>query len=291
METTKLQEELFNTRYLTSQYLKNRYGDMIQPMVDEDDESVSNIIRYHIHLMTMYNDEDISSKVFIDAMDDACNLNRSVYKDIGEQVGGLLKELTSYPAICTHWKIMKSIDVSNIMIHELYIHEYGKHRSGELQELYAEYVDTIKEIVCVVNSRSGTSISYIGVCDITVIDKDGHIDSVRDIMGHHTQLLYMYNNGDITAEVFTEEMSDACNLDRDVYKDIAKQVRELLKELIQYPVTNADTVKEMKIVNISNMLMRELYNKHGDDELQKMYVEYKTMLKQTAMVPAVRCMT
>jgi len=122
---------------------------------DEHMKSVHNMVEYHIHLMAMYA-KGITDEVFINAMDDACNLNRSIYKDIGEQVGELLKELTSYPTICTHWKTMKSIDVSNIMIHELYIHEYGKHRSGELQELYAEYVYTIKEIMCVVNRRSGT---------------------------------------------------------------------------------------------------------------------------------------
>jgi len=122
--------------------------------VDEDEhmKSVYNIIKYHIHLMTMYNDEDISSKLFVDVMGDACDLNRPVYKDIVEQVEELLKELPSYPIISNQHDVMETMDVSNVLIHTLYTHEDG---GEKLQELYEEYTDIIKETIKVVAVRSG----------------------------------------------------------------------------------------------------------------------------------------
>ena len=114
---------------------------------------------------------------------------------------------------------------------------------------------------------------------------DEHMRSVYNIMGYHMQLMVMYNNGDITAEVFVDEMGDACDLNRPVYKDIVDQVNELLVGLVSYPVTNADSVKWMKIVDVSNIVIRELYTseygKHEDEELQKLYTEY---LKQSYSV-------
>ena len=119
--------------------------------------------------------------------------------------------------------------------------------------------------------------------------KEEHIKSVHNIMGYHTQLLAMYNKEKITDEVFIDEMGDACSLDRPVYKDIMKHVMVLLEELLPYPSDNTKW-EVIRSIEISNILMRELsISDIKHEELQKLYTEYKTMVKQTSMVAATRC--
>jgi len=120
--------------------------------------------------------------------------------------------------------------------------------------------------------------------------KEEHIKSVHNIMGYHIHLMVMYNNEKIADEVFIDEMGDACSLDRPVYKDIMKHVMVLLEELLPYPSDNTKW-EVIRSIEISNILMRELsISDIKHEELQKLYTEYKTMVKQTSMVAAARCM-
>ena len=130
----------------------------------EDMRNVSNMIRYHTQLMDTFNNEDITSKLFVSNMTDACDLSKPIYKGIVRQTRELLKELTSYPAISTQWKVMKCIDVSNIVIRGLYMSEYGKHEDEELEELFAKYIVMLKETVGTATSRCmATPISWIRI--------------------------------------------------------------------------------------------------------------------------------
>jgi len=113
--------------------------------------------------------------------------------------------------------------------------------------------------------------------------EDEHIKSVFNIMGYHTQLMSMYNAGDITYKVFVDSMVDTCNLDRSVYKNIAGRVDELLEELPSPDIGDERGVVEY--LGVSNLLMRELYSsidtRDGGEELQELFATYLAMLKET----------
>ena len=110
--------------------------------VDEDEhmKSVHNMVEYHIHLMTMYV-EGISDEVFIDEMGIACDLDKPVYGEIADHVKELLKELTPYTVLGTEWEVVNLIDVSTMLMDELFTHEQGKHMDMALQEQFSRYSD------------------------------------------------------------------------------------------------------------------------------------------------------
>ena len=107
---------------------------------DEHMKSVHNMVEYHIHLMTMYV-EGISDEVFIDEMGIACDLDKPVYGEIADHVKELLKELTPYTVLGTEWEVVNLIDVSTMLMDELFTHEQGKHMDMALQEQFSRYSD------------------------------------------------------------------------------------------------------------------------------------------------------
>jgi len=119
-------------------------------------------------------------------------------------------------------------------------------------------------------------------------DEDEHIKRVYTIMGYHAQVMDSYIGKDISSEVFIEKMSNACDLNMSVYEEIVDKVTVLLEDLTPCPVTNADTGKGMGIIDVSSILMGELYTheygKYKDEELQELYATYVTKLKETVEV-------
>jgi len=120
---------------------------------DTDDEAAFNMIRYHIQLMDMFNNEDITSELFVSSMTDACDLSNPVYKSNVSETREMLGNMLVFPEVSPQWEVARSMDVSNILICGLYMREYGKHKDEELEELIATYVAMLKETMETATSR------------------------------------------------------------------------------------------------------------------------------------------
>ena len=129
---------------------------------DTDDEAAFNMIRYHIQLMGMFNNEDITSEQFVSSMTDACDLSNPVYKSNVSETREMSGNMLVFPVVSPQWEVARSMDVSNILICGLYMREYGKHKDGELEELIATYIAMLKETMETATSRCmATPISLI----------------------------------------------------------------------------------------------------------------------------------
>jgi len=122
---------------LTMSVKAGRIPDMV---VEKHAKRVHMIMRHHVQLVTACNTKGMSSEVFVEKMAAACDLNRYVYRGIEKQVTVLLEELTPYRGSSIQGKRDELMDISNILMHELFMSEYTKNEDEELQELFSKYV-------------------------------------------------------------------------------------------------------------------------------------------------------
>ena len=127
---------------------------------------------------------------------------------------------------------------------------------------------------------------------LSKVEKDEHMKRVHGIIEHQSLLMRIYVSNSIREDIFIDEMTNAVDLNMDVYKDTLGQLHidKLLGALPSYP--NSTKWKVIRSIDVAGALLNALctheYAKHRDSKLQELHEEYTNMVKEAKEVADTR---